>query len=73
MTKKNSKLVAWRLSSEARALLSDVSKQTGLTKTQVVELCVAKHALEIPALADATKKALIDFMTRQLGQNQKKD
>lgn len=68
MKKKDSKLVAWRLSKQARDTLKLVAKQTGLTQTKIVELCVAKHALEIPGLADAVKKSLVELVAGELGQ-----
>lgn len=72
MKKKNSKLVAWRLSEEARTTLALVAKETGMTKSEVVELCIAKHAIEMPALAESVKKPLIEFLARELSQYEKK-
>lgn len=66
MKKKSSKLVAWRLSKNARELISDTAKATGLSKTQVVEICVAKHALELPGLADAVKQRLVEIIANEL-------
>lgn len=71
--KKDSKLVAWRLSKEAREILEQVAKETGLSKSRIVELCVSKHALELPGIAKSVKKQLVEFVARQFGQNENKE
>lgn len=73
MKKKKTKLVAWRLSKQARAILAEAAKRSGLTKTQIVEISVAKHALETPGLAENAKKSLIEFIASQLGHNQESE
>lgn len=73
MTKKNKKLVAWRLSKEARELVSEVAKQTGLTKTEVVQICILKHARGIPALADSANKLLGKLFAKEVSDNDKED
>ena len=48
----------FRLSREVIILLRKASKDAGITKTQVIELCVLKHALSIAALASEARAAL---------------
>lgn len=53
-----SKPVNFRLSKESRELLEAAAVASGKTKTQIVELCVMRHALSIPKLAEAARAAL---------------
>ena len=66
MKKKDSKLVAWRLSKLARQTVDDVARETGLSKSQVVEFSIAKYALELPGTADEAKKRLVEFVASKL-------
>lgn len=56
----------FRLSQEAIALLRDAAKSSGLTKTQVLELCVLRHALTVPELADEARASLAAIAAKNL-------
>lgn len=60
------------MSPEARKVLSDVSIETGMSMTEVLEVCVAKHALTIPALANEVKDSMVKLIARQVVQEKKK-
>lgn len=57
----------FRLLPATLELLADVAHQTGMTKTEVVELCVLRQALLIPEVAEAAKAALAEASTQNLG------
>ena len=56
----------FRLSEQTIDLLNEASSQSGLTKTQIVEMSVLRHALNIPALAEQARAALADIASRSL-------
>lgn len=60
----------FRLSAAALRTLDDVAKQTGLTKTEVIELCVAREALKIPEIAQRARAALAEIAAQNLQGNQ---
>lgn len=68
-TKRLKKQSNWRLSPASIALLKRVADESGLTQTQVVEACVAKHAQTVPGLADKARKALMEVVAQELGTN----
>lgn len=63
----------FRLSAETARLLNEASAKSGLTKTQVVELCVLRHALTIPDLAKSAREALATIAAKNLQAAQGKE
>jgi hypothetical protein len=57
------------MSPEAKKLLEDSARATGMTMTQVLEVCVAKHALEIPGISSALKVELTKMLAKLLMQD----
>ena len=60
------------MSEQAKEMLSRAAKETGMSKTQVLETCVAMPARNIPALAESLKKQLTEMIARNMVQDQNK-
>ena len=59
-------LRAFRLSKSVGDLLDKVAAESGMDKTAVVELCVAKYATTIPVDLPEARKALAETIMRQI-------
>ena len=60
------------MSSRARERLEQASRESGLTMTEVLETCVAMHALSIPKLAESVRKEMFDLIASQFVNDKKK-
>lgn len=56
----------FRLSQKAQDLLDQAAATGEVTKTQVLELCILRHALEVPALVDEARAALAEIASKNL-------
>lgn len=56
----------FRLSQQAQDLLGEAAARGQMTKTQVLEVCILRHALSVPELADAARAALVEIATKNL-------
>lgn len=63
----------FRLSQKTQDLLAQASKSSGLTKTQVLEICVLRHALTVPELAESARAALAEIAAKNLQAHGTKD
>ena len=57
---------SYRLSESAVKLLCDISTRSKLSKTEIVEMCLAKYALQMPEMATAAREALVEIITQKL-------
>jgi hypothetical protein len=69
---KKSTQTNYRLSSDALKLVEDVARRSALSKTKVVEACIAAHALTIPGLQRKATRALLGVFASELGADERK-
>jgi ABC-type proline/glycine betaine transport system permease subunit len=57
------------MSATAKKSLEDAASATGMTMTQVLEVCVAKYALELPNISEGLKAELLKLASKHLLQD----
>ena len=62
----------FRLSRQARTLLADIAKANGITKTDVVEHCVARYALELGLEVERARALLLTHLAQGVAARQPK-
>jgi hypothetical protein len=62
----------YRLSPGIIRVLRETALATGLSQTQVLEVCVARHAVSLPALCARAQQEILEIVAAHLGQNSSK-
>jgi len=55
----------FRLSAAAVELLEKAARESKLTKTDVIELCLVQYARTMPALSEDVKVALLELISQK--------
>jgi hypothetical protein len=62
----------YRLAPGIIRVLRDTARATGWSQTQVLEVCVARHALSLPAVSARTRREIVRLVAAHLGQDRGK-
>jgi len=62
----------FRLSATAVKLLEDVAASTNLSETDVVEHCLARHALQLGIAIDRAESLLLEHLAQGVSAKQRK-
>lgn len=60
--KSDKKQSNFRLSEKAGLLVELAAKKSGLSKTEIVELCLAKYAIDVAGLAEEARKVVVAIL-----------
>jgi hypothetical protein len=62
----------YRLSPQLIRVLEDAAAATGLSKTQVIETCLARYAMTLPQVCEQARREIMKVVAAHLGQDARK-